>query len=76
MEGICLKNKNHTKGNQNEKVKEMGGGRGERESVATSFEHLDPAVPEIRIISGVFRYMSEKIPSGLDRLQVLCFYSL
>jgi len=72
VEGICLKNKNHTKGNQNEKVKDKGGGRGE----ATSFEHLDPAVPEIRIISGVFRYMSEKIPSGLDRLQVLCFYSL
>lgn len=42
----------------------------------TSFEHLDPAVPEIRIIPGVFRSMSEKIPSGLDKLQVLCFYSL
>ena len=75
MEGICLKNKNQTTGNQNERVKEMGR-VGERESVVISFEHLDPAVPESRIIPGVFRYMSEKIPSGLDKLHVLCFYSL
>lgn len=44
VEGICLKNKNHTKGNQNER----DGGVGKRESAVTSFEHLDPAVPEIR----------------------------
>ena len=44
VEGICLKNKNHIKGNQNER----DGGVGKRESAVTSFEHLDPAVPEIR----------------------------
>lgn len=33
----------------------------------TSFEHLDPALPEIRQIPRVFRYMSEKIPLGLDK---------